>query len=270
MGYSQSSDFNHQIGVSLKASTNGFGGDIYYRPMEKLAVKAGAEYLSFHLTDETLKKYVGDDVNITIPNPMGSDLEFSSYGKFKTGAISLAVGYQPFKALYFTAGIGKYLFASDVTGTPLTDLAITSQNIPGVGTINPRIAKENLGVFNITVNPSNTFIPYLGIGLGSYVPRNKTVSFALEFGAYYVGSYVVAATIPSGFKSENIDFGTSLTQAQKGFISAHIESDLKAIVAEVNTEVNKAINDVNKTIEPYKFYPVLKLTIGFKAFEFKK
>ena len=270
MGYSQSSDFNHQIGVLLKASTNGFGGDIYYRPMEKLAVKAGAEYLSIHIKDETLKKYVGDDVNITIPNPMGSDLEFSSYGKFKTGAISLAVGYQPLKALYFTAGIGKYLFASDVTGTPLTDLTFTSQNIPGVGTINPRIAKENLGVFNITVNPSNTFIPYIGIGLGSYVPRNKTVSFALELGAYYVGSYVLKANIPAGINTANIDYGSSITQEQKDLISANINNEMNTTIADINAEVNKTINEINKTIEPYKFYPMLKLTIGLKAFEFKR
>ncbi|MGV8962550.1 MAG: DUF1542 domain-containing protein [Candidatus Saccharimonadaceae bacterium] len=269
LGFSQSTDFNHQIGVSLKASTNGFGGDIYYRPTEKLALKVGAEYLSIHLKDETLKKYVGDDINITIPSPMGSDLEFSNYGKIKTGALSLALGYQPFKAFYFTAGIGKYLFASDVMGTPLNDLAFTSQNIPGIGTINPRIAKEDLGVFNITVKPSNTIIPYIGIGLGSYVPRNKTISFALELGAYYVGSYVLKANIPAGIKTENIDYESSLTLEQKDLISANINSEINTAIADINAEVNKAINEINKSIEPYKFYPVLKFTIGFRAFEFK-
>ena len=39
--FSQSNDFDQQIGVSLKASTNGFGADLYYRPTKELAVKAG-------------------------------------------------------------------------------------------------------------------------------------------------------------------------------------------------------------------------------------
>lgn len=270
VGFSQSTDFNHQVGVSLKASTNGFGGDLYYRPMNKLAIKVGAEYLKLNLSSNTLNRFVDEDVNITITDPRGNDLVFNSDGKVKTGAVSIAVGYQVFRAMYVTAGVGKYLFDSEVIGTPLTDLTFEKQVIPGVGTINPKIAKDDLGIFNITVTPSNTIIPYVGVGLGSFVPRNKSVSFALELGAYYVGSYVVNANIPTGVKSENIDYGISITQDQRELISGLISSELNTITADINREVNSTVNDINKTIEPYKFYPVLKLTIGFKAFEFKK
>ncbi len=270
MGFSQSTDFNHQMGISLKASTNGIGGDIYYRPMDKLAIKAGAEYLKLNIKGETLEKYAGEAINITIANPRGSDLTFNSIGRFKTGALSLAVGYQPFKIVYFTAGLGKYLFSSEVTGTPTTDFTFTSQNIPGIGTINPKILKEDLGIFNITVLPSNSIVPYLGVGLGSFVPRNKSFSFALEIGAYYVGNYVLKANIPTGLKIENIDYGTSITEEQKDQISATVNKEINTVIADINKEVIRAINDINKTIEPYKFYPVLKLTIGFRAFEFKK
>ena len=270
VGFSQSTDFNHQIGISLKSSTNGFGGDLYYRPMNKLALKAGAEYLKLNLSSKTLNRFVDEDVNITISNPRGDDLVFNSDGKVKTGAVSIAVGYQFFKAMYVTAGVGKYLFDSEVIGTPLTDLTFEKQDIPGIVPINPKILKEDLGIFNITVKPSNTIVPYIGIGLGSFVPRNKTVSFALELGTYYVGSYVLKANLPSGIKLENIDYGLSITQEQRDLISETIASEINTITEEVNREVNKAINDINKTIEPYKFYPVLKLTIGFKAFEFKK
>jgi len=269
IGYTQNNDFNHQIGISAKASTNGFGGDIYYRPTKMVAFKAGAEYISFNIKASTLERYVGESVNFTIRNPIGDDLTFNSEGKFKTGALSLAVGYQPFKAFYLTAGIGKYLFASDVTGVPISDLTFESQNIPDIGTVNPKISKENLGTYNITINPSNSIIPYIGIGLGSFVPQNKTISFALEIGAYYVGNYVLQSDI-SGLNTENIDYGISITQNQKDQISDIINSRINIVTTVLDREVNDIVNDINKKIEPYKFYPVLKLTIGFRAFEFRK
>jgi len=270
MGYSQKTDFNQQIGISAKASTNGLGGDIYYRPMKKLAVKAGIEYININITNKTIERYAQDAVGITITNPGGSDLRFNASGKFKTGAITLAVGYQPFKLFYVTAGIGKYLFGSDVTGTPTSDVTFSSHDIPSVGTINPKISKEDLGNFDITINPSNSIIPYVGIGLGSYVPQNRKISFALELGAYYVGSYVLKANLPPGLKSDFINYGSSITQDQKDLISLSIKSEIDTAIADLNREIDKGIDDINKTIENYKFYPVLKLTIGFRAFEFKK
>ena len=268
MGFSQSSDFNHQIGVSFKASNNGFGGDIYYRPLKKIAVKGGFEYLNFTIKSETLERYVGEDLNVTIPMPGGNDMMFSSAAKIKTGALSLAVGYQPFKAFYLTAGISKYLFSSYVSGTPTTDLIFGSEEVPGIGIITPKISKENLGIFNITAKPTNTITPYVGIGLGSFVPGNKKVSFGLELGAYYVGNYVLKATLPPGLKSEYIDYGPSITQEQ---INKHFETinkEVNTVIKDINTEVDIAIKDINKSIEKFRFYPVLKLTIGFRAFEF--
>lgn len=269
IGFTQTSDFNHQVGISAKASTNGFGGDIYYRPTKVFAIKAGAEYISFNVKSNTLERYLGESINFTIRNPIGDDLTFNNEGKFKTGALSLAVGYQPFKAFYLTAGVGKYLFASDVTGAPISDLRFTSQNIPDVGTVSPKISKENLGTYKITVNPSNSIIPYIGIGLGSFVPQNKSISFALEIGAYYVGNYVLQSDI-FGFNTENIDYGTSITQEQKDQISDIINNGMNIVTTVLDKEVDNIVNDINKKIEPYKFYPVLKLTIGFRAFEFKK
>ena len=264
--FSQRSDFNHQVGISVKASTNGFGGDLYYRPLEKFAIKAGAEYFNLKIKNESLHRYVGESVNISIPIPKANNLEFNSEGKFKSGALSLAVGYQPFKILYFTAGIGKYLFASEVIGKPLSDLTFASQNILSLGTFSPRIYKEDLGVFNITINPSKSIIPYFGIGLGSFVPGNKRVSFALELGAYYVGSFVVKANMPPGLNVENIDYGTSLNQEQID----KVNTEFNSVTTNLNSQVKDIVSSINKEIEPYKFHPVLKLTIGFRAFEFRK
>lgn len=270
IGFSQTDKFNHQVGISAKVSTNGIGGDIYYRPMKKVAIKAGVEYFTVKLKNKTLKRYVSDAADITVPLAQGYDVTFYSEGKLKTGALSLAVGYQHSKSLYFTAGLAKHLLASKVTGTPLNDIDFGDREIPGGGNVRPKISKEDFGVFNITTNPSNTITPYIGIGIGSYVPTNKSFSFALELGVYYVGRYVLKSTMPEDFNTDNIDYGVPISQEQKDLVSELLKKRIDDVTLNLNNEVNSFIEDINKKIEPYKFYPVLKLTIGFKAFEFKK
>ena len=260
--FSQTGDFDPDIGVSLKASTNGIGGDIYYRPMKKLAVKAGVEYFSLTITSDKVESWIDEDINISIPNPLGNDLVFDTKGRFKTGALSLAVGYQPFKLFYVTAGISKSLFAPDVSGTAANDIVFEDNNNSEVA----RIAKDIVGPFKINIKPKSSIMPYLGVGLGNFVPQNKTVSFAFEIGAYYVGSYVLEPVFPTGLNVENIQYSGSITPEQKGRIATEVvkfETDIK-------TEVNTVIKDVNDALESFKFYPVIKLTVGFKAFTFKK
>ncbi len=268
--FSQSNDYNHQVGVSLKASTNGIGGDLYYKPNNKIAVKAGIEYILLNFKSETIERFVGEDVNVSIPMPIGGDIKFNTNAKFKTGALSLAVGFQPFKILYITAGISKSLFASEVIGLPMSDIDFGTYNVLPAGTINPIIAKENIGSFNININSKNSIMPYIGIGLGSYVPQNKKVSFAFEIGAYYVGSYTLKYSLPQGLNVENIYYGENITQEQKDLFSDKINDEVNKTVADLDREVGNAINDINEALESFKFYPVLKLTIGFNAFTFKK
>lgn len=270
--FSQSEEVDQQIGVSLKASTNGFGGDIYYRPMKKLVIKAGVEYLSIALTSDRIKKYTNEDVNIEITNNQYLDnpVVFNTEGKFKTGAISLSVGYQPFKLLYITAGIGKSLFASDVTGVLATDVVFKGQNVPTIGMIKPVIRKDDIGPFIIDINHKNTIIPYFGIGLGSFVPQKKTVSFAFEIGAYYIGSFILKHTMPTGFNAGNIDYGPNVTQEQKDLYFNQINNEVQNVYNDVDREVTTVLNDINEVIKDYKFYPVLKLTVGFNAFTLRR
>lgn len=267
--FAQTNDFDRHIGISLKASTNGFGGDLYYQPTNKIAIKAGAEYLSLTIKSSTIERFVGEDINISIPMPAGSsNITFNTDAKFKTGALSLSVGYQPFKMMYVTAGVAKSLFASEVIGVPMTDIVYGSYDVPTIGIVNPRIAKEKIGPFNIDVNSKNSIMPYIGIGLGSFVPQNKTVSFALELGAYYMGSYVIEYTLPTGINTNNIDYGVSIPQELKDLYFEDINTQVDKVAADIDREVGIAINDINNKLDNFKFYPVLKLTIGFRAFEF--
>lgn len=268
LSYSQSNDFERQMGVSLKASTNGIGADLYFRPTKKFAIKAGVEYLSLNLSSNRLESFVGEDVNVTISNPYGNDIVFNTEGRFKTGAISVAVGYQPFKLFYVTAGLGKSLFSSEATGILATDVVFEAKDVPTVGMVKPIIHKADVGPFIIDIDYNNAIIPYIGIGLGSFVPQNKRVSFALELGAYYVGKYTLVHTMPSGLNAANIDFGPNVTQEHKDAYFNEINTEVNKIVADVDREVRVVIDDINDVLKDYKFYPVLKLTIGFNAFSF--
>lgn len=266
--FSQSADFNQQIGVSLKASTNGVGADLYYRPTKKWAIKAGAEYLSFNLSSDRIESFIGQDPNVVIANPYGNDIVFNTEGNFKTGAISLAVGYQPFKLFYVTAGLGKSLFTSDVTGITVTDIMFEGRDVPTIGMINPIIYKDDVGPFIIDIDYKNSIIPYIGIGLGSFVPQNKRVSFALELGAYYVGNFALTHTMPTGITAANINYGPNVTQELKDMFFDEINAEVTNLYNDVDKEVSIVIDDINNKLESYKFYPVLKLTIGFNAFTF--
>lgn len=266
--FSQSADFNQQIGVSLKASTNGVGADLYYRPTKKWAIKAGAEYLSFNLSSDRIESFIGQDPNVVIGNPYGNDIVFNTEGNFKTGAISLAVGYQPFKLFYVTVGLGKSLFTSDVTGITVTDIMFEGRDVPTIGMINPIIYKDDIGPFIIDIDYKNSIIPYIGIGLGSFVPQNKRVSFALELGAYYVGNFALTHTMPTGITAANINYGPNVTQELKDMFFDEINAEVTNLYNDVDKEVSIVIDDINNKLESYKFYPVLKLTIGFNAFTF--
>ena len=267
--FSQTDYFNKRVGVSLKASTNGLGGDIYYRPTQKFAIKAGAEYISINLSSNRIESFTNQNPNVEISNPYGDDIMFSANGKVRTGALSMSVGYQPFKFFYVTAGIGKSLFDSNVRGIATTDIMFETQDVPVIGMVTPTIHKEDIGPFIIDIDNKNSIIPYIGIGLGSYVPQNKKISFALELGTYYVGNYVLKHTMPSGLEASNIDYGLDIPPEVKDVFSDHIDAEIDRVYNDIDREVGIVVDDINDAIKSYKFYPVLKLTIGFDIFSFQ-
>jgi len=261
-------DFKQQIGISLKGSTNGIGADIYYRPIKSIAFKAGYEAFNASLTAQTLQSYVGSNIaSVSVPMPTGGDMNFDINSKLKTGSMSFLVGYQPFGGLYITAGVGTFLLNADISGTPTNDLNLGSKTVNGV-TVSPVIPKDKIGNFLINLSPTNKIAPYFGIGLGSFVPRKGRVSFALELGAYYMGAPVVSATLPTGLKAENIDWGSNLTQTQRDQYFGTINADVTNTLNDLQTKINSQVNDLNTQMKPFAFYPVLKLTIGIKALEF--
>lgn len=74
--------------------------------------------------------------------------------------------------------------------------------------------------------------------------------------------------MPTGINAANIDYGPNVTQEHKDMFFDEINAEVTKLYNDVDREVGVVIDDINNKLERYKFYPVLKLTIGFNAFSF--
>lgn len=158
----QANNFRQSIGISAKASSNGYGGDVYYRPFKTLAVKAGYETL-----DYTYKTTFEQD-----------ELTLDANARYKTGATSLSLVYQPIGGFYLIGGAAMLNFKPSV-------FAVSAGSYP-IGDIS--VPAEKVGTINVSVLPQNKIAPYAGFGIGNAFPRDWPVSFSLEIGAFYMGS----------------------------------------------------------------------------------
>lgn len=149
------------IGVGLKASTNGFGGDIVLGLHQNLNLRVGGEMLRYE-TDITFKE---------------DDIEYDAFVEARIGSISLLVDYVPANWFFISAGAGYNLFHGDVNGKAASGMPFGDITIP----------KERIGTFEFDLDPGLKISPYLGIGFGTVYNRQKRVGFAFELGSFYQG-----------------------------------------------------------------------------------
>jgi hypothetical protein len=148
------------VGLALKASTMGFGGDAVFRFHEKMTARIGYDAFTFNYP-------------ISINQ---SDIEFAADLKLKTGSITALYDYYLLKSLFVTAGIAVNNFGIYATGAAENGMKYGDITIP----------KEKVGSFDITVRPSMKISPYLGIGFGKTL--GEKLGFAFELGTFYQGS----------------------------------------------------------------------------------
>lgn len=161
--WAQNNDFSgKEIGLALKASTNGFGGDVVFNFHKRMDVRLGYEQLHFKTTFSFSEKSV----------------EYDADTDYKTGSLSLLFDYHLAKHVFLTAGVGYNMFHGVVDGKATSDLEY--------GDI--MISKDKIGTFEFQIDPSMKISPYLGIGFGRTLGLAKRVGFAIEIGGYYQGS----------------------------------------------------------------------------------
>ncbi len=98
------------------------------------------------------------------------------------------------------------------------------------------IKPETIGTLDIKVRQGFSVSPYLGIGFGKLAPKKK-VSFAFEIGTYYMGS-------------------PKLDIYATGMLEPSADPDHVATL--------------QKQFKQYRFYPVVKFSLGIKLFTFNK
>jgi len=159
---SAQTDFTPAIGVALKTSTNGLGGDVVYNFHDKMNLRLGYETLSLKYSFDF------DEESVT----------YAADVKYKTGSISLLYDYYLTNYIFVTGGAGINLFHVDFYGE-----ANSSYQFGDIW-----ISKDKIGDFDIDVDPSLKVSPYLGFGFGRTLGLKKKVGFAFEMGGIYQGS----------------------------------------------------------------------------------
>lgn len=150
------------VGIALKSSTNGIGGDVVFNFHPRMNVRLGYEKL--HLkTDFTFTE---------------EKVDYDATANYNAGSLSLLFDYYLWNHLFLCAGAGWNMFQGTVDGKAASALQYGDIQIP----------KEKIGTFDFQIDPSLKISPYFGIGFGRTLGLKKKVGFAFEIGGYYQGS----------------------------------------------------------------------------------
>jgi len=156
------------IGVALKSSTNGLGGDVVYSFHERMNLRFGYEQL--HLkTDFSFNE---------------ESVDYDANASYTAGSLSLLFDYYFGRHFFLSAGAGWNMFHAEIDGKAASSLQY--------GDI--QISKDKICGFNFQIDPSLQLSPYFGIGFGRTLGLKKKVGFAFEMGGYYQGSPDISVT----------------------------------------------------------------------------
>jgi hypothetical protein len=149
------------LGVAIKASTMGFGGDVALGLNKNMDVRLGFDMMGFSY-DFTFEE---------------TGINYSAIAAVKTGSITALFDYYIGNSIFIAAGAGYNMFNTNVSGHstggfPYGDITITD---------------EKIGDFKFGISPGLKISPYLGIGFGRALGSEKNFSVAFEIGTYYQG-----------------------------------------------------------------------------------
>lgn len=150
------------IGVALKSSTMGFGGDVVFQFHERMTARLGYDQMGYGPIEFDFEE---------------SGINYNTSATIKTGSLTALYDFYIAKIFFVSAGLGLNNFNLNVTGEAKSGLPWGDIEVPA----------EKVGNFDITVEPGMKISPYLGLGLGRTLSTKK-LGFAFELGTYYMGS----------------------------------------------------------------------------------
>lgn len=152
---------SQKLGIILKGSTTGVGGDIGYRINPRLLIKAGIDQFNYDLTTS-----FEDGTS-----------SFDLKGRIGAGTIGLTADYQLLHKLYVTGGLVLNKFNTDFKGKLLNDIEFGDLMID----------KDKVGEINWKIKPKSTIAPYIGIGIGNLLNERRKLNLGLEIGTMLQG-----------------------------------------------------------------------------------
>lgn len=154
------------MGAGLKLSTFGPGVEIIAAFSPKLHLRLGGTFMDY--------TYHHDDKNIDVNGSAEAHLS----------SVSLFVNYHLARIFFISGGL---LYNMNEIG--LDGYFNKSVNLGSM-----EVSPEKIGTVNLKLKPGSSIAPYVGIGLGRSLSKNRVVSFAFEAGAAFHGSPKVELT----------------------------------------------------------------------------
>jgi hypothetical protein len=150
------------LGVALKGSTLGFGGDAILGINDKMAVRLGYDRMGF-----------GFDFNFE-----EQDIEYDVTANIKAGSLLALYDYYLTKYIYVSGGAGVNFFNINAKGNARSNFPWGDIEIP----------KDKVGDFDFDFDPSLKISPYLGLGFGRSLGIEKKLALGFDVGAFYQGA----------------------------------------------------------------------------------
>lgn len=148
------------LGIAIKSSTMGIGGDVVYKFHKRMSARVGYDYfrvirsISFAQADVS---YIG---NIDV----------------RLGSLTALYDFFIIPSIHFTAGLALNQFKAGFSGEASSSYPLGELEIPA----------EQIGDFKFEAGPGLPFSPYLGVGFGKTL-GSKLIGFNFEIGTYYQG-----------------------------------------------------------------------------------
>lgn len=150
------------IGIAIKGSTTGYGGDLVFQFHEKMSARVGIDHMK-----------------LSFPFDFKQDgIDYSANATIKTGTILALYDYHIAKYVFASAGVGFNNFNINASGAANSSLTWGDIEIPA----------EKIGTFVFDIKPKMRLSPYLGLGLGRTLSTDKLVGFSFEAGTFFQGA----------------------------------------------------------------------------------
>ncbi|MBQ9285734.1 MAG: hypothetical protein IJ209_05565 [Bacteroidaceae bacterium] len=231
--------FNH-MAIGLSLGTDGIGFDVAMPATEFFDLRVGASFLP--------KLKFSGDYDIDSESASITADEVTIEGKINKMDAKALLDFYPVKNGIFRITAGAYIGGSKVLSAYNTSefLAREDWGNTGVKIGDYRVMSDEQGNVKADIKV-NAIKPYLGIGIGRAVPRNKRIGVMADLGVQFWGK-------PSVWANAKDDFGDiHYTKLEKQDFSKDQNN---------SADANKAIDIMEKIC----VYPVLSIRICGRIF----